>query len=78
MKKVETPLYKLLQRHSKQLQTMYDELQEAYEKAGLDDFSKESVVISRYKLELSEANAYAGIAFLRMKQNLKNNNIKNK
>ncbi|WP_454980066.1 hypothetical protein [Capnocytophaga haemolytica] len=78
MKKVETPLFEVLQRHSKQLQAMYDELQEAYEKAGLDDFSKESVVISRYKLELSEANAYAGIAFLRMKQNLKNNNIKNK
>ena len=68
----------MLQRHSKQLQAMYDELQEAYEKAGLDDFSKESVVISRYKLELSEANAYAGIVFLRMKQNLNNNNIKNK
>lgn len=78
MKKVETPLFEVLKRHSKQLQMMYDELQEAYKKAGNDDFSKDSVLIIRYKLELSEANAYAGIDVLRMKQNLNNNNIKNK
>ncbi|AMD85097.1 hypothetical protein SAMN05444369_101315 [Capnocytophaga haemolytica] len=71
-------LYNVLKRHSKQLQMMYDELQEAYKKAGNDDFSKDSVLIIRYKLELSEENAYAGIDVLRMKQNLNNNNIKNK
>lgn len=71
-------LYNVLKRHSKQLQMMYDELQEAYKKAGNDDFSKDLVLIIRYKLELSEENAYAGIDVLRMKQNLNNNNIKNK